>query len=151
MCWSWNIFQLTGLGIGVGFFFFFLFVRERFHSLNTTTGPSWKCFCGDPEKGWNQAHTGAQGNTIAWGDRGINVTDARGPGSDPLWCKVWLRGSPASDLPGPGSAGVGRERWRGDDAAAHRSCPCWGLRTAEPAPSPPSLEGSAQAQRLACE
>lgn len=22
MCWSWNIFQLTGLGIGVGFFFF---------------------------------------------------------------------------------------------------------------------------------
>lgn len=50
------------------------------------------------------------------------MSDAKGPGSDPLRCKVGLSGSPAPDLAGPGSPGVGRERWRGD-GTTHTACP----------------------------
>lgn len=48
------------------------------------------------------------------------MSDARGPGSDPLRYNVRLSGSPAPDLSGPGYPDVGRGRWRGD-GATHRA------------------------------
>lgn len=87
MCWSWNIFQLTGLGICAGFFFFsFLFLRQRWpfikphHSavLDVFLIPSCRCL----EKRGNQACAWGQGNTAALGGEWNQCHRA-----DPVRCK----------------------------------------------------------------
>ena len=98
MCWSWNIFQLTGLGIGVGFF---LSVCERtFPFIKHHHGAVLEVFLQRSGERLKPSSCRVPGKYNCMRGQWNKCQMPRVRASDPLRCKVGLSGSPVPDLSG---------------------------------------------------